>query len=164
MTKPKINPPLTTFDFIIEAIGAICLIYMIVQLIATYPGLDDRIAIHFNASGQPDGWGNKSSMLILPVVTIVMYAGLTTINQFPYLFNYPFEITEKNVVRQYQLAKSLIIVLKAGVTGLFAYIQLQTINVSSGHASGLGAIFIFLVLILTFLPIISYFVLASRSK
>jgi hypothetical protein len=29
--KPKINPPRTALDIIVEALGAFCLIYMVVQ-------------------------------------------------------------------------------------------------------------------------------------
>lgn len=137
---------------------------MVVQIIVEYPGLEGKIATHFNASGQPDAWGSKTSMLILPIVTIVLYAGLTILNRFPHLFNYPFEITEHNAEKQYQLAKSLIIILKAGITGIFAYIQFQTINVSSGQAGGLGAMFLVLVMAITFIPIIIYFLLANKYK
>jgi len=164
MSKPKINPSLTTFDLLVEAVAGICLIYMVVQIIVEYPGLEGKIATHFNASGQPDAWGSKTSMLILPIVTIVLYAGLTIINRSPHLFNYPFEITEHNAEKQFQLAKSLIIILKAGITGIFAYIQFQTINVSSGQAGGLGAMFLVLVMAITFIPIIIYFLLANKYK
>jgi len=102
MTKPKINPPLRTTDVIIEALAAICLIYMVTQLIIVYPGIDHQVPTHFGSSGKPDAWGSKTSLLLIPVVSIVIYAGLTVLNKYPYIFNYPVPITEENASKQYR--------------------------------------------------------------
>ena len=59
--KPKINPPLTGIDIILEAIAAISLIYMIAQLIIEYPKLGEQVPTHYGLDGTPDAWGQKSS-------------------------------------------------------------------------------------------------------
>lgn len=164
MTKPKINPPLRSVDLIIEGLAAICLIYMIAQLIIEYPGLNQNVPTHFGANGNPDSWGDKSSMLIIPIVAIILYSGLTALNKFPHIFNYPIPITEENAAKQYQLAKSLLSALKFTTIGLFLYIQLQTINVAKEVQDGLGASFLVLIVIGSFIPIIIYFILASKNK
>jgi uncharacterized membrane protein len=164
MTKPKINPPLRKVDIIIEAMAGICLLYMIVQLIIVYPDLSQQVPTHFGRSGSPDAWGDKSSLLIMPIVTIILYAGLTVLNYFPYLFNYPIGITAENAQRQYQYAKSLLTTLKFTTTGLFLYIQLQTISVAKEIQSGLGTYFLVIVVIGSFIPIVIYFVIAAKNK
>jgi len=164
MTKPKINPPLRTVDIIIEALAAICLIYMIVQIIIAYPSLAQSVPTHFGAGGKPDAWGEKSSLLIIPVVTIVIYVGLTVLNKYPHVFNYPVPITEQNASRQYQYAKSLLSTLKFTASGIFLYIQLQTVYVAKQIQSGLGTYFLVLIVIGTFIPIIIYFVIAAKNK
>lgn len=35
-----------------------------------YPTLPDTIAIHFNIAGEPDGWGHKSILLIMPCLML----------------------------------------------------------------------------------------------
>jgi uncharacterized membrane protein len=137
---------------------------MIMLLIVEYPGLADRVAIHFDARGVPDGWGSKSTMLILPVTTIVLYTGLTVLNKFPFLFNYPFPITKENASKQYQIAKTLIIWLKACCVGMFAYINYVTIDLATSENGSLSSVFIWAVMLGTMGPIIIYFILAYKNK
>ena len=164
MTKPKINPPLRTVDIIIEALAAICLIYMIVQIIISYPSLAQSIPTHFGAGGNPDAWGDKSSLLIIPVVTIFLYVGLTVLNKYPHVFNYPVPITAQNATRQYQYAKSLLSTIKFTTSGLFLYIQLQTVYVAKQIQSGIGTYFLVIIVIGSFIPIIIYFIIAAKNK
>jgi len=162
--RPKINPPLSVFDIILEGLAAVAIIYMLAQLIITWPKLPEEVPTHFNASGQADDWGGKSAMLILPMVALVMYAGLTILSRFPHLFNFPVPLTENNTVRQYRLAKSLVSFVKLDVLAIFLYIQSFTIRTATGEATGLGVWFIAYTMGGTFIPIIIYFVLASRAK
>jgi uncharacterized membrane protein len=164
MDKPKMNPPLTTIDYILEAIAGITLIYMIILLIVEFPDLADRVAIHFDASGNPDDWGDKSTLLILPITSIVLYVGMTILNKYPFMFNYPFQISDENAARQYQLAKSLIIWLKTACVGLFAYINYITIALAENKTGSLGSFFVLAVMTVTMGPILIYFVLAYKNK
>ena len=164
MAKPKINPPLKTIDILIEALAAICLIYMVTQLIVEYAGLEDKVPINFDGSGIPNSWGSKSALLIFPIVAIVLYAGMTVLNRFPHLFNYPVTINEQNAEKQYQYAKTLISALKFTTIGLFLYIQLQTINVSKEMQVGLDTHFLIVLIIGLFIPIVVYFIIAFRNK
>ena len=70
--------------------------------------LPDTIPIHFNLKGTPDGYGKKLNLLITPLVSTVIYIGMTIINRYPHLFNYPVKINEKNAVEQYLLATALL--------------------------------------------------------
>ncbi len=137
---------------------------MVAQLIVEYPNIENNVPTNFGGDGTPEAWGDKTSLLIVPAVSIFLYAGLTFLNKFPHIFNYPVPITEENASKQYQLAKSLISALKFTTTGLFLYIQLQTINVAKEVQDGLGTSFLVLIVIGSFLPIIIYFILASKSK
>jgi hypothetical protein len=162
--RPKINPSLSVFDIVLEGLAVVAIIYMLVQLIMTWPTLPEKVPSHFNASGKADDWGSKSSMLILPMVALVMYTGLTVLSRFPHIFNFPVPITENNAVRQYRLAKSLLSFVKLDVLAIFLYIQASTIRTATGEAAGLGIWFIAYTMGGTFIPIIIYFVLASRAK
>jgi len=164
MTKPKINPPFRSIDIILEALAGICILYLVVQLLVEYPAISQQVPTHFAANGTPDAWGNKSSLLIIPVVAIVLYTGLTLLNRYPYIFNYPVPITEENAIKQYQLAKSLVIALKLTTIGLFLYIQLQTIRVAQQIQGDLGTYYLIIIVIGSFIPIVIYFILATKNK
>ena len=162
--RPKINPPLSAFDIVLEGLAAVAIIYMFVQLIMTWATLPEQVPSHFNASGKADDWGSKSSMLILPMVAVVMYTGLTVVSRFPHTFNFPATLTESNALKQYKLAKSLLSFLKLSVIGVFLYIQAFTIRTALGEAAGLGITFLVFTLLGTFIPIVVYMILAARAK
>lgn len=164
MRKPKLNPPLSSVDIIIEALAAICLFYMVTQLIVDYPELDQKVPTNFGANGLPNDWGSRSSLLIFPIAAIVLYAGLTVLNRFPHLFNYPVTITEQNAEKQYQYAKTMLSTLKFSTIGLFLYIQIQSINVAKEIQVGLNTHFLIVLIIVLFIPVVVYFVIAFRNK
>ena len=79
-----------------------------------------------------------------------MYIGLTILNRYPHIFNYPVEITEQNAVRQYEIARSLLCALKAEIVWIFTYIEWRTIQVASDQAVGLSPLFLPILLVLIF--------------
>ena len=54
--------------------------------------LPGRIPTHFNAAGNPDGWGTPAMLLLLPLVGFALYAIITVVSRFPSAFNYPVRI------------------------------------------------------------------------
>lgn len=96
--------------------------------------LTERIPIHFNLAGQPDGWGKPSMLLLLPVVALVLYLGLTLVARFPAAFNYPVKVTAENRPRLEALALGMIAWLKMEMVCLLAWIQWSTIEAARlGH-------------------------------
>ena len=164
MKKPTINPPLRSLDVFLEALAGLCFLFMLVQLALEYQDLNNMMPTHYDAKGNPDAWGSKSSLILIASVSIVLYTGLTLLNRYPQLFNFPVTITERNYIKQYQLAKSLITALKLSMMGTFFYIQFQTIRVARDLQVGLGNYFVTLVIIGSFVPIIIYFITAIRNK
>ena len=162
--RPKTNPPLTTLDVVIEALAAVCLIIMFAQLIKVWSSLPDQVPTHFGANGKPDDWGSRSMMLILPMVVLVMYSGLTILSRFPHTFNFPVTITENNFEKQYKMAKTLLSFVKLSVIGIFLYIQVFTIRTAQGESAGLGVPFLIFTIVGTFIPIMVYMILALRTK
>ena len=61
----------------------------------------DRIATHFDGSGQPNGWGSPWGLLVPCVITTVVGILLLICAYHPHLINMPVEIKSP---RQYELA------------------------------------------------------------
>jgi uncharacterized membrane protein len=100
--------------------------------------LPTQIPTHFNAAGNPDGWGPPATLLMLPVIAAVIYLIITVIAQFPALFNYPVAVTEENRARLEALTLEMIAWLKAELVCFFAWIQwflLQIIQQGHGRLS-----------------------------
>lgn len=158
--RPKIKLELTTFDKTLEILGWICIFAIWVLTFTNYTNLPDTIPIHYNGAGQADGFGGKGNILTLPLIATVLFIGLTILNKFPHVFNYPIDITPDNAFRQYKNATRLIRYLKFIIVVIFGLIALQTIRNVNGQTNGLGVWFLPLALVLIFIPL-TYFLIKS---
>jgi uncharacterized membrane protein len=158
--RPKITLIPTTADKLVELLGWLILLALWGLTISHFSTLPDTIPTHFNASGEADGFGSKASIIGLPVIASLLFVGLTVLNRYPHIFNYPTAITEDNTLRLYTLATRMLRYLKLVLVLVFGGIEFMTIQHAAGEASGLGVWFLPLTLVLVFLPLI-YFVVKS---
>ena len=150
MNNPKLKVKLTTVDYILEVIGLIGIICMIVLPIYFFNDLPDKLPKHFNAQGQPDSYSNKGMIWFLPIITLLLYIGLTILNRFPHIFNYPIKVTNENVEKLYRIGTKTVRILKIIVVLSFAYINFRIIKVGLNKTTGIGELFIPIFLILIF--------------
>ncbi|MGE5381427.1 MAG: DUF1648 domain-containing protein [Methylocystaceae bacterium] len=54
--------------------------FSVLYVIATYDQLPTRVATHFNFQGQPDNYGSRASITILPILGLVTTIGMSLIN------------------------------------------------------------------------------------
>jgi uncharacterized membrane protein len=162
--RPKIKITLTFTDWIIEFVAFLFFIIMI-GLPLIYSGkLPERIPVHFNFAGVPDGYGTVVTLWILPVTGAIMYLGMTILQAYPHIYNYPVEITSENILIQYKLAVRLIRILKTLILVIFSFISYKTIKTALGNSAGLGKAFLPVFLLLTFGIIIIYFVRSLNNR
>jgi uncharacterized membrane protein len=159
MEQLQTRMPLAQLVFEIAAVCA--LVLHIVIVFQAWWTLPDQIPAHFGITGQPDRWGSKKEIWLLPALSVVIYVGMTVLSRYAPKFNYLWEITPANAARQYQLARSLVTALKAEVIALFAIISWQSIRVAMNRAEGLGLPFT-VILALTTLTIVIYLWSALR--
>ncbi len=162
--RPKLKLKLTTSDRVLECMGWFFLTASWLLTFINYDSLPEIIPIHFNGAGEADGFGDKWTILTLPLVATVMFVGLTFLNRFPHIFNYPTAITKENALIQYTNATRLIRFLKLIIVLIFGLIDMQTIRHAHGQTEGLGIWFLPLTMALIFIPMIYYFVISSKSK
>ena len=158
------NRSLSLLQLVLEVAAAAAIILHVLLLSRAWLTLPDTIPVHFGISGQPDKWGQKAELLVLPVLGLLLYVGLTWISRYAHKFNYPWEVTQQNAERQYRLARLLLGAIKVHTVWLFTIITWKSVRVAMGHAEGFGAAFVPAVLAVPTLIIITYFVLASRSS
>jgi len=162
--RPRIKLKLSSHDYVIEFIGLSFLIILIAIPIFYYNQLPESIPIHFNAEGNPDGFGAKRTLFILPATGIMMYIILTVLTAFPHIYNFPVAITPENAEVQYRLATRLLRILKTVILILFSFIGWMSVRTAAGDASGLGKIFLPAFLFMTFGVIIIYFKMARDNR
>ena len=161
--RPKLKIQLTPTDQVFELLCWGVLLALWVWTGTSYSSLPDTIPTHFNAAGDADGFGTKASIIGLPLIATLLYIGLTLLNRFPHIFNFPTPITPDNALSQYTNATRMIRFLKLILVLVFAGISFQTIQQAKGTGEGLGVWFLPLTLVLVFLPLV-YFVVNSLKK
>jgi uncharacterized membrane protein len=162
--RPKIKLKRTSFDWALEFVAFAFLVTLISLPLIHLKDLPETIPVHFNATGQPDGYGNRSSLWILPLTGTFMYLMFTILEGFPQIYNYPVQITPENAVTQYRLATRLMRFLKTIILVTFSIISFQTIKTATRGAAGLGKVFLPVFLLLTFIPIIIYVVQSLNNR
>jgi len=128
------------YDLAIEIISLLCLAWCFYPLLF-YGELEAvRIPVHFNMAGEADGWGGRSRLWDLPVVALVIYAGLSILQRFPRIYNYPVKVTERNAGSLYRLGSHLVLYIKAVAIAIFAYINNSAVSMALGTGNGLNAV------------------------
>ena len=158
--RPKIKLIPTIVDKLAELLGWLILLLLWGWTFTHFSDLPDTIPTHFNATGEADGFGSKASIIGLPLIATLLFIGLTVLNRYPHIFNYPSPVTQNNALRLYTLATRMLRYLKLVLVLVFGGIELMTIQHATGKGAGLGVWFLPLTLVLVFLPLI-YFVVKS---
>ncbi|MGA3136867.1 MAG: DUF1648 domain-containing protein [Terracidiphilus sp.] len=106
------------------SLGALAVLFWVTYHALHGPDrLPARIPTHFDAAGNPNGWGSPSSLLLLPALALAIYLLITVVSQFPSAFNYPVRVTPENRPRLEALTLQMIAWLKTETICLFAWIQ-----------------------------------------
>ena len=142
MERPKIKIELSRTDVTLETIGVLGLMVTFLALILNYNDLPEIMPGHFNASGQPDGFGSKAILWALPGMALALYLLLTIVLRYPHAFNYPMEITAENAERQYRNAVMMVRILKTILVIVFSYLTYAVIQNGLGKMDGLGILFL----------------------
>jgi len=113
-------------------------------------GLPARIPTHFNASGQPDGWGAPGMLWVIPLIATVIYLLMSLVSRYPSSFHFPMRMHPAARRGLEAIALNMLSWLRAEVVCLFACIQSKTIQFArSGHGT-LSPLFLPAVLIVVF--------------
>lgn len=137
--RPVIRITRTPLELWLEVMNIVVLVGTLIYLLIRWRDLPTTIPIHFDSSGEADNWGNRATLLIVPLVSIVPYGLITILSRFPHTFNYPIAVTEHNAPELYRLTVQMLNWLKLEITLLLGSISIMTIrSAETGHANGIG--------------------------
>jgi uncharacterized membrane protein len=162
--RPKLKVVLTKSDKAVEVISWILLLSIWALTLTGYSKMPEIIPTHYNASGDADGFGQKVTIFLLPVIATILFIGLTIANKYPHTFNYMTSVTNENALTQYSNATRMMRYLKTIVLFIFGTIVFKTIQNTNGNADGLGVWFLPLTMGLIFIPTLYFIVKSFRSK
>jgi hypothetical protein len=139
-----------------KILEALALAALVVQGLLTWRAflgpdhLPSRVPLHFDAAGNPDGWGTPATLLFFPGIAVFIYLLFTVVTRFPSAFNYPVRVTPQNRVRLEELALGMIAWLKVELIWLFAAIQWSIVEAARRHFNVAPAGFMPIALIAVF--------------
>jgi uncharacterized membrane protein len=163
-TRPKLKLALSPFDRGIESLSKGLLLLMLGLTVYIFIKLPAIIPVHFGDNGQPDKYGKKGLILILPILATLIYFGLTQISKYPEVFNYFRKITNENAERQYTISTRMIRFLKIAILVVFTLVIFSTYLITTGVTSGIGSWFLPFVLGLIVIPTIVFIIQALTAK
>ena len=132
-THPKIKIKRTGLDILLEVIIWATLIINWAMVLYFFPKLPESVPEHFNKYGEIDSYGSPGSLFLIPIISAITIAGLSVLNKFPYIFNYPVKITPENTERQYRNATRMIRVINLLIAIIFAWATFETIAVATDN-------------------------------
>ena len=161
-SRPKIKVPLTKTGKFIEKFSFLLLILIWAFTIFSFIKLPDIVPIHFDASGRPDGYGNKWTLFVLPFIASIVFAGLTYLNKYPWVFNYMVKITVENAESQYSSSTRMLRVIKCSIMLVFCLIALYSYWTAYGKTEAPGWWFLPLIMGIIFVPLI-YLIIKNKK-
>ncbi len=162
--RPVLKIEWTTTDKVLEILAFLLLIGMWTLVIVVFSSLPETIPTHYNLAGKADGFGNKSTIFFLPILSTVLYIGMTILNNYPHIFNYPTTVTNQSAKQQYTIATRLIRFLKLIVVLTFSVIVFNTSGLAENWMTGLGSWFLPVFLGFIYVPLIVAIVRLFRAK
>lgn len=161
MNRPVLSIPKTQTENIHTIVSIAALLLSFSYFAVKWADLPNTIPIHFNSSGDANGWGSRSILIILPLLALALFIGLSVLSKFPHKFNYFVQITEENARNQYTNGRLLVSWLKLEIVLLFGYIEWDIVQAALGNSNSLG--FLFYVFIVIILATIVYFQFRIRK-
>jgi uncharacterized membrane protein len=162
--RPKLDIPYTQFELYCEIVAVVVLIGIAFYLAAIWTKLPAQIPGHFNIMGQPDRWDGRNSIFWMLGITAALYVGISVLQRFPHIYNYPFGLTPQNVHRQYQLARQLLVLIKTEIVCSFVFIQWGIMHVARGLSQTMGPWVVPIMIVAILTTIVQYCIRASKSR
>lgn len=164
MSRPVIQIKPTAFDIFLNTASWTMLLGLWFMTAFNYNSLPETIPIHFNFSGEADGYAGKLAYWMFPFITTGLFLLLTLISRYPHALNYPVKITEENAYQQYSMAKRFIGIMRLVIVGIFTYAVTSVASIAGGKAAVSSPLPVLIMLGILLSMILIYMVLSSKRK
>lgn len=147
------------FDWVLEAVALAAFVAIIGTIAVSWNSLPPQVPIHFGASGEADRFGDKSGLLVIPLVATFLYGLLTAVSGNTRLVNIPLAL-DPDAPEVQALILRMVIVLKTVLLVNLFYITWAIVKIG-GHSGGLGNLFLPISTAAVFL-VLGYYIVQLR--
>lgn len=117
-----------SYKKMITIFGYLALLGMLVYLLMKWNQIPDQIPAHYNFAGEIDRYDSKTSILIVPVLTVFLFAMLTTIVHIPSMWNMPYKVSESEKERIQIAIQNMLLTMRCFITMMFTYMMMCSMN------------------------------------
>lgn len=156
---PKTN---SLTEALLEALALLGLASCFLLPALYYQDLPAEIPRHFNFKGQADAYSAKEIIWAMPLLCLLLYAGITFMTRKAHLMNYPTADGRPDSAQQHKGMKRFLQLLKCLTSLFFGYVTWSMIRIALGNQAGLGT-FTILLLVLVFLGTVAFYMIRARK-
>ncbi|REB08669.1 DUF1648 domain-containing protein [Sporosarcina sp. BI001-red] len=121
-----------------DVIGILLFLAIIFYTVFQWNRLPEEVPIHFNAAGEVDNYGSKWALLLVPLISVGLFALLEFLERHPEWHNYPKRLNEVNAPRFYQSSRELLNRVKNLSLLLMTYTQWEIVRVGLGDLDAMS--------------------------
>ena len=164
MNRPKFKVEKTGLDIFLEILIIVVIILSAVLISYFYNQLPEKLPVYFNwPSKDKSGFGTKDLLWTSPAISGLIAFGIYKLNQFPWIFNYPTQITKDNALNNYKIATLMLRILTLMIAITFFLFTVASILNGLGNKTDFNKYFYPLFpIIMTGFPLV-YLILAKRN-
>lgn len=135
---PIYRPAWSATDKIIEILSWMLIGSTWILVLFAFWDLPDRVPVHFNASGQADGYGGKISIFLLPFVVTAVFIFLHLIARRPWTFNYLVKVNDTNYQQLYLVHLRALRMVRLVIVVFSLYVTYMIIRGARNESFHLG--------------------------
>lgn len=161
--KMKKIAPRTILEKCLDGLSLIGIVVMLIYIGFIWPSLPHEIPTHFEFDGTADGFGGKGNIFIHPIVGLGFYILFHVLSRFPYLFNYPSGVTEKQKQQLYIHSRTLLGWLQFEIIIFGVYSTWENAQIAMQREVEYSTISVVVFLVILFSTMIFYIVRSLRE-
>lgn len=137
------------FKIILDIIALFGILFQVISLFHMWATIRGKVPVHFDLFGRPDAWGEKKSLLLIPLITIIIFSALTVFSYSSRLMQLFLTLPKltPETEKLYGKISILIQLLKADIIWLFSCLEFQILRIAMGKQEGLGYIPVIFIII-----------------
>jgi uncharacterized membrane protein len=78
---------MTTFEKALKVLSVLLMAILFGYIFYIWNDLPEKVPTHFKATGRVDGWSGKGSLWMLPIIGLLLFMILSSLERFPHIFN-----------------------------------------------------------------------------
>jgi uncharacterized membrane protein len=119
----------------LTAVSIVLVVFLLVYPAWMYGMLPERIPIHFNLEGEPDGWGSAGSVFVVPGVATGTYLLMMFLAFGGFLDQQSKDNPTHLPPAVLEVTRLMLVWVSFLTMALFSYVTWQAIDVAMGHIS-----------------------------